>query len=231
MSILTQASDLLPQGGPATAAIFDFDGVLVDSESRWLRTIEQFLTQHGNDAGGAERFRGVTLEQAIELICTDRDDLKLRQHELLQELDENYRREIAGITAPIVAAANFVARLRPWLPLVVASNGSRRDVQLMLAATGLADAFQGVFTIDDVPAGKPAPDLYLAARQSVDSRGAQTLAFDDSPVGVAAAKAAGCVVVGVNADPRIALDSDLRIGSFAELEFDSELRRIRSSGR
>lgn len=227
MSIITQRSHLLPTSVPAAAAVFDFDGVLVDSESRWLVTIEQFLVQNRVDDTGTERFRGVTLEQAVDLICAGRDDLKQRQYELLHELDERYLRSISEITAPILAAANFVTVLRPWLPLVVASNGRRRDVQLMLAATGLGDAFQRVFTADDVARGKPAPDLYLAARRSVGASGARTLAFDDSPVGVTAAKAAGCVVVGVNSDPRIELDSDLRIGSFGELEFDPKDRRIR----
>ena len=114
-------------------------------------------------------------------------------------------------------AAEFVARLSAAAPLALASNTRRTLVEHVLGATPMRDRFD-VLVCGDEAAPKPAPDLYLLACARLGVAPARCLAFEDSPTGVRAAKAAGLTCVGVPSDPRMPLpDADLVVASLAAL--------------
>jgi beta-phosphoglucomutase-like phosphatase (HAD superfamily) len=95
--------------------------------------------------------------------------------------------------------------------------------ELALGAAGLAGRFSAVVCVEDVAAPKPAPDPYATTCRRLGSDPASALALEDSPVGVASAKAAGLWVIGCPSTPDAALaGADLVVGSLTELDF-SEL--------
>jgi HAD superfamily hydrolase (TIGR01509 family) len=102
------------------------------------------------------------------------------------------------------------------MPLAVASNSPRVLVDLALASSGLADAFAAVVCGDEVEDLKPAPDIYLEAALRLGARPEETVALEDSPTGVAAARAAGMYVVGVPSVAGVALEADLVTDSLAD---------------
>jgi beta-phosphoglucomutase-like phosphatase (HAD superfamily) len=95
------------------------------------------------------------------------------------------------------------------------------------ALAGFADKFNVVVCAEDVPAPKPAPDLYLRACELLRAEPTQTAALEDTPIGVAAARAAGCFTIGIPSTPGVQLPSD---ATFSSLE-DPALRSLLGNGR
>ena len=115
-------------------------------------------------------------------------------------------------------AIELVDRLRGRVPMALASNSSRQLVSTALSTAGLTDAFDAIVTADDVDAGKPAPDIYLLACERLGVRPEDSLALEDSPSGIAAAKAAGlaCIAVPQFAETDVS-EADRVIDSLEEL--------------
>jgi HAD superfamily hydrolase (TIGR01509 family) len=103
------------------------------------------------------------------------------------------REQVAGRPGAI----ELVERLRGHTRLGLASNSPRTMVDTALATARLADAFEAIVTSDDVEHPKPAPDLYLLACERLGVAPDEALALEDSPSGVAAAKAAGLTCIAV----------------------------------
>jgi HAD superfamily hydrolase (TIGR01509 family) len=117
---------------------------------------------------------------------------------------------------PRAGARELVAALRGTTPLAVASNSPEPFVRAALDVARLADAFATVVTADQVAEAKPAPDTYLEACRRLDAAPAQSVALEDSPTGVAAARAAGLYVIGVPSLAGVVLDADLVAPSLAD---------------
>jgi HAD superfamily hydrolase (TIGR01509 family) len=92
------------------------------------------------------------------------------------------------------------------VPTGVASNSPRSFVDRALEVSGLRERFDCVLSADDVARPKPAPDLYLALARGLGADPAACVALEDSPTGVAAARAAGAFVIGVPSLAGIVLD-------------------------
>lgn len=90
----------------------------------------------------------------------------------------------------------------------VASNSPRGLVEEALATAGLAGAFDAIVGYDDVIEPKPAPDPYLLCCERLEADPRRSVALEDSPTGVASARAAGLYVLGVPSVPEIPLEAD-----------------------
>ena len=177
------------------AVVFDLDGVLVDTEPTWAqaeaetvtglggaytREIGALLYGRGHRDGGrilAERFGGEPEAVADTLL----------QHALA-----GMRRGVELLPG----AFELVESLRGTVPVGIASNSVRVIVETALASAGLDDLFDAVVCGEDAVRPKPAPDPYLVACRALDAEPARSIAVEDSPVGVASAKAAGLYVIG-----------------------------------
>lgn len=223
-------------------AVFDCDGVLVDSERTWIDLMERYLGELGVVDIGPETMRGMTaaeavtaLERAVECSASlggdsgdsgDGDGAAVvdgvprRTAPTAAEVDRAYSAALAGLAAPMPGAQAFVRTLAGTIPIAVASNGRREDVLGLLDRAGMLGLFDVIVTIDDVENGKPAPDPYLLAARRLGIRPMDAVAFEDSILGSRAARAAGCTVVGVNEDLLLPLVADVRLGSLRELRFD-----------
>jgi len=184
------------------AIIFDFDGVLVESEYYGNRLLAELLTEFGHPTSTEEAigafvgFSGPQFLAAVERRIGGPIPPEFQERRKAQT--ERVLRE--GLRA-VVGAVEFVRSLPPDLPKAIASSSTLRWIRPHLAHLGLADAFGDHLYSgrEHVERGKPAPDIYLhaAERLGVDIR--RSAIIEDSEVGATGALASGAMVIGLAA--------------------------------
>jgi HAD superfamily hydrolase (TIGR01509 family) len=197
----------MSEAAPA-AVVFDNDGLLLDTESVWTRAEQQLYERRG---------REFTLEHKQELVGTSaqiaagiferRLDEPGRGPEIIEELNELVMAELAKGVEAMVGARELLEELRrAGMPLALVSNSPRAFIELALSIGGLEGHFPVIVSGHEVAAPKPAPDAYLEACRLLGvEAGPGVVALEDSPTGVAAARAAGLTVVGIPSLPGIEL--------------------------
>ena len=184
------------------AIIFDFDGVLLESEFEGNRELAALLTEFGHAHEVEDTLRhyvglsgGSFIAAIEEKIGTE---LPPEFHDRLKEMSVRALRD--GVTA-VTGAVEFVRSLPAELPRAVASSSSTRWVRGHLHHLGLTDAFEEhVYSgREHVERGKPAPDLYLYAAKQLCVPIEQTVIIEDSRVGATGALASGARVIGLAA--------------------------------
>lgn len=179
-------------------AIFDCDGVLVDSEIIAARLEAEMFAEMGYEISAeelAERFAGLTLPRILELV-TEETGIRFPEEfaaKVEKETDVRLARDleaIAGVQAMLDAID---------LPRCICSNSSSARLELSLTPLKLWDRFKPyVYAAREVGSkkGKPAPDVYLYACEQFGVAPGNAIVLEDSVHGVAAGVAAGCRVVG-----------------------------------
>jgi HAD superfamily hydrolase (TIGR01509 family) len=182
------------------ALIFDFDGVLLESELELNRLTAELLTELGHPT---------TLEEALEHYTglTGADVVRVMESRIgapvppafHQSMREASSRALAEGIEPIAGAVEFVRALPPDLPRAVASSSSTRWIRTHLDHLGLRDSFEPHLYSgkEHVDRGKPAPDLYLHAASRLGVDIARAVILEDSKVGATGALASGATVIGV----------------------------------
>ena len=182
------------------AILFDCDGVLVDSEAITNGVLRAMLNASGWPIGEEECMRtfvGKTVRSEAVLI-------EARTGQPLTDawMAEFYERRNAALRAELVAIPNAPEAVRAVHALLggriaCASGADRQKVEMQLAQVGLAPLFAGrIFSGHEMPATKPAPDVYLAAAAALGVPPARCLVVEDTVTGVTAGVAAGATVVG-----------------------------------
>ena len=214
------------------ALIFDFDGVLLESEFEGNRQLAALLTDLGHRHTVEETLRNYVGLSGKDFIAAIEErigtELPPEFHEQMKEKSRRALRE--GIEA-VVGAVEFVRSLPADLPRAIASSSSTRWLNGHLAHLGLADAFGAhVYSgHEHVDRGKPAPDIYLYAARRLGVLIEQAVVIEDSPVGVTGALASGARVVGMAAGSHCLSGHEkiLRNLGVAEIACDfGELRRL-----
>jgi HAD superfamily hydrolase (TIGR01509 family) len=201
--------------------IFDCDGVLVDSEPISNALLAECLTAVGlptTTEQCVERYMGGSLAAAVA-------DAERR---LGRRLPERFAADFnaacfAVFDEELEAVAGIEALLDSLdgVPTCVASSGAHEKLRRTLGRTGLLPRFEGrIFSASDVARGKPAPDLFLHAAERMGADPARCAVIEDSPMGVAAAVAAGMSVFGYagrTPRERLVRDGVTVFGDMAEL--------------
>ena len=215
------------------ALLFDFDGVLLESEFAGNRQIAEFLTQAGHPTSAADsmaNFMGLSgthFTQAIERwVGGPIPDgfYEARAVEDARVLEE-------GVAA-VAGAIAFVRALPADLPRAIVSSSTTHWISTHLDHLGIRDAFgEHIYSgKEHVANGKPAPDLYLygAARLGVPIE--QCAILEDSPVGVTGAVASGARVIGLCAGTHCGVGHDQRLRALGVTEiahgFDDVARML-----
>lgn len=192
----------------APAVVFDLDGVLLESEPTWTSVETQLFARYGRPYGPKEKLAliGTGLGQTGKQFETMLDQPG-RASKLLAELIELAAAEFGRGVEPMAGAVDLVEELRGLgRPIAVASNSFHRLVDVALKGSALHGAFDVVLAADDVASPKPAPDLFLEACRRLGVGPTEAVAIEDSPTGVASARAAGLFVIGIPSWEEVRLD-------------------------
>ncbi len=182
------------------AVIFDNDGLLLDTESVWTRAEQDLFASRGLEFSPADKRELVGSSAAVAgEILAHRLEEPGRDAELIEELNALVVAELEHGVEAMIGARELLSRLRERsIPTGLVSNSPLMFVQRSLELAGFSDQFDVVLSAHEVPAPKPAPDPYLeACRRLGVPAGPEVVALEDSPTGVAAARAAGLTVIGV----------------------------------
>jgi beta-phosphoglucomutase-like phosphatase (HAD superfamily) len=184
------------------ALIFDFDGVLLESEFEGNRHLAALLTELGHATrveDALRQFSGLSGEAFVDAIERHIGaPLPAAFHGRRAEEDARVLRE--GLAA-VAGAVDFVRALPPDLPRAIASSSRVAWIETHLTHLGLRDAF-GPYVFsgrEHVDRGKPAPDIYLHAADALGVDIARAAILEDSEVGVTGAVASGAFVIGLAA--------------------------------
>ncbi len=184
------------------AIIFDFDGVLLESELQLNRLTAELLTELGHETSlrdALTHFMGRTGKEVIEAIeARIGSQLPAKFHERMKESSANALSDgIAGVSG----AVEFVRSLPPSLGRAVASSSSTRWIRTHLRHLGLEQEFGNHLYSgrEHVERGKPEPDLYLYAAEQLGVCIADCVVLEDSRIGATGAVASGAQVIGLAA--------------------------------
>jgi HAD superfamily hydrolase (TIGR01509 family) len=191
------------------AVIFDNDGLLLDTESVWTRAEEDLFARRGIEFTPADKRELVgTSAEIAGGILERRLGEPGRAETLIEELNALVVAELEHGVEAMIGARELLERLRErGTPLALVSNSPLRFVRRSTELAGFEHFFEVVLSAHEVAAPKPAPDPYLeACRRLGVEPGPSVVALEDSPTGVAAARAAGLTVIGVPSIDGIALE-------------------------
>jgi beta-phosphoglucomutase family hydrolase len=182
------------------AAIFDWDGVVIDSSRQHERGWEMLAAEEGRvlPAGLFKRSFGMKNDRVItELLGWTRDGeeiarLSRRKEQLYRELTQHDH------IAPLPGVVAWLNALRTaGVPCAIASSTPRNNIECVIDTLHLRGFFTATVVAEDVTQGKPHPEVFLLAARKLGAPPAQCVVFEDAHVGIEAARAAGMKVVGV----------------------------------
>lgn len=177
---------------------FDLDGVLIDSERAWDSSRRAVVAENGGlwRPEATRAMMGMSSSEwsgylhdalGVTLAPSEINDL------VVARLLAGYERELPLLPGAVDAVKRLAARY----PLALASSSNRPVIDAVLAAAGLTGCFAVTVSGDEVARGKPAPDIYLAAADTLGVDPARAAAIEDSTNGLCSAAAAGMLVVAL----------------------------------
>ena len=178
------------------ALLFDFNGTLSDDEGLLCEIFRELFAEQGRPLSEQEYFDELAGWSDPEIVERWLGRAHPATAEVLERRAQLFRERAGnGSTVPL-HVREAVLRAAGRSPLAVVSGATRAEVELVLRAPGL-DVFEVIVSAEDVTRGKPDPEGYLLALQRLRLEAAEAIAIEDSPPGIAAAKAAGlrCVAV------------------------------------
>jgi beta-phosphoglucomutase len=218
------------------AIVFDFDGVIANSEPLHFRGYRDVLAEEGvtlterdyyaeylgfDDVGA---FQAIGAQHGAAWTGAHIKDLVARKAVRLEELEELERD--GSILFPGAAAA--IRRASAAMPIAIASGARRAEIRRVLERENLLTCFAAIVAAEDTPVSKPAPDPYLRALAQLapatgaNLRGAECVAIEDSVWGLASARSAGLKTVGVTHtyEASALTTADLVIGGLDALDIE-----------
>jgi beta-phosphoglucomutase len=205
------------------ALIFDLDGVIVDSMPLHTEAWQQYLDSAGiNSAGVEARMHGRRNDEIVrDFFGPDLSVDTVFEHGAAKE---RLFRELmgAGLQRNLVPGIAEFLKRAACAPVALATNAEPANVEFVLDGAGLRDYFRVIVDGTQVAHAKPAPDVYLRAAEKLEVAPRNCIVFEDSPVGIASARAAGARVVGVLTHASELDHVDFAIRDFLEPELRLE---------
>ena len=210
-------------GGPYQAVCFDLDGVIVDSEPVHYEADRRAMAAHGVEFTFEDKkanYIGRTVRETMFRLS--------KVHGLpdpeavLRERQCHFAELVRTDLELRVGARELLARLSERsIPLALVTSGVRWYIDSVYERFRLASFFAGLVTMEDVSEHKPSPEPYLAGAKALGVAPEYCVAVEDSPTGVASAKAAGMYCIAAPSEMTVDADlsaADLRVESFAEID-------------
>lgn len=188
--------------GDAAAVIFDFDGVIADTERLHLGAFREIFDARGwalSDTDYFDRYLGcddhglvVSYARDFSIALSD-DDVQ----DLVERKTRAFARHLSSPAVLFPGAADAIREIAVRYPIAIASGALHHEIDAILRGAGIVDLFRVIVGADDVSAHKPSPEPYLAAAAGLEVRPALCVAIEDSQAGLAAARAAGMRTIGL----------------------------------
>lgn len=184
------------------AIVFDFDGVLADSEPLHLAAYQEVFSELGVTLTRDDyyaNFLGYDDVGAM-MLMGERHGWTLdagKVAALIARKTEAFEAIVGARDVLYAGAADAVRRLASSFPLGIASGALRSDIEMILKGSGLERLFRFIVSAEDTPESKPAPDPYLRAAELHGVAANECVAIEDSRWGIVSAKAAGMKCVGI----------------------------------
>lgn len=180
------------------AVVFDLDGVLIQSEEVWDAVRERYVRERGGryDDEVQRAMMGMSAPEWSRYLTEEAGVPGTPQQinaDVVDRMLEAYRRELPLLPG----AVEVVGRLAARFPLALASSSNRAIFEEVLRLAGLANAFQATVSSEEVPKGKPAPDVYLEAARRIGVAPERCVAVEDSHAGIRSVHAAGMRVIAI----------------------------------
>ena len=185
---------------PPFGAIFDWDGVIIDSAKLHEQSWHQLARELGTSIAPGSFLRGFGMKSAQIIEQIHRWATTPEEIARLTNRKESLYREIVrqNEIAPLPGVVAWLDRLRAAaVPCAVASSTQRLNIETVLDRLGLRAAFSAIVSAEDVSAGKPNPDVFLKAAACLGLAPERCVVFEDACVGIEAAHAAGMRVIAV----------------------------------
>jgi beta-phosphoglucomutase len=216
------------------AIIFDFDGVIANSEPLHLRAFQGALGEDGVTLGADEyyaRYLGYDDVGMFERLGADRGLGWSARHVTALVARKGVKLEALLHAGAVLfpGAADFIRHAAAAVPIAIASGALRHEILEIVGAAGIADLFTAIVASGDTPDSKPSPAPYrlafeqLAERRGLDLDPRRTVAIEDSRWGLASAQGAGLRCVGVTSSyPAHELPgAELTAGGLGDLTLES----------
>jgi HAD superfamily hydrolase (TIGR01509 family) len=180
------------------AVVFDCDGVLIDSEPVWEEVRRAFVAERGGQwlPDTQDKLMGMSTAEWSRYLADDLGvGLPARDvaAAVIGSMAARYAEHLPLMDGAVAAVRSLAGR---W-PLAVASSAPQSLIEVVLDASGLRECFQVALSSEQVPRGKPAPDIYLAVTGRLGVPPVTCAAIEDSSNGLRSAAAAGLAVIAV----------------------------------
>jgi HAD superfamily hydrolase (TIGR01509 family) len=180
------------------AVVFDLDGVLIQSEEVWDAVRERYVREAGGryDDEVQRAMMGMSAPEWSRYLHEEAgvwEEPEDINREVVDRMLQAYRRELPLLPGAVEA----VRRTAESFPLGLASSSNREVFEAVLDLAGIADCFSATVSSEEVPRGKPAPDVYLEAARRLGVAPERCAAVEDSHAGIRSAKSAGMRVVAI----------------------------------
>lgn len=227
---MTEEAQRSPKLKGIKAVIFDMDGLMVDSEALHVAAYNAVINPLGfnlTEEENRQRYIGVGDPEVIKDLLL-RHKMPITEEEFSSKKSLEYERLQANVKAN-PGLAELMRKLKDaGVKMAIASNSSLSNITQVVVNLGLEDLVYGYLSGEDVPSPKPAPDLFLLTAQKIGVDPSDCLVLEDSPVGIAAAKAAGMKAFAIPSKDTLHMDftdADRKLGSLwdvlGEIEFYS----------
>ncbi len=218
-------------GNVIRALVFDFDGLILDTEEPVYRSWLEVYEAHGEE---------LPFERWVEIVGSTTSGFH-PQHHLEERLGRPLPQEVLdrriGRRTEMILAKGLLPGVVPLLDAArargmkigLASSSTSDWVRGHLERLGILDRFDCLRCRDDVAHAKPEPDLYLAVLDCLEVPASEAIAIEDSPHGITAARQAGvrCVAIPNSITAQLDLtNADLLLGSLAEVSLDQLMERL-----
>jgi HAD superfamily hydrolase (TIGR01509 family) len=205
------------------AVVFDMDGVLIASEEVWDEVREAYVRERGGryDDEVQRAMMGmssVEWSQYLHDVAGVPDEPAAINDEVVRRMLDSYREHLPLIDGAVDAVRRLAARY----PLGLASSSNRPLIDAVLLVAGLTSFFAATVSSEEVPRGKPAPDVYLEAARRLGVDAQRWTAVEDSHGGIRSAKAAGMRVIAIP-NPSYPPDAESLAQAYATIHALDEL--------
>jgi beta-phosphoglucomutase len=215
------------------AVIFDFNGIIVDDEPIHFELFQKVFAEEGinltKDAYYG-RYLGFDDRGAFSFGYREHNRFLGQEHltELIERKAVYYQEAIRDHVAIFPGVKELIRELAESLPLAIASGALRNEIETILTTAGLIDYFKAIVSAEDVERGKPEPDIFLKALDSLNRQNSQTIqagecvVIEDSKEGIKGARRASmkCLAVTNSHPAELLSEADAVVKSLETVTLD-----------